>query len=823
MYSKTKHIIPYMVLMAMLVIISLLYILVDKKHILQHTFTLTTKDTTQTLKIYGVTHKNVVVDVDENFYFKDYIFIGDTAAIQSIYANGEHPIAIKELLQRDTFIQFTNEIFATAKWKQIYSLKNAIKAYQSRLPIFKQFINWKGDGSLAKEVISNPLFLFFLFFLIAYPIWRKYKRKIPVVHADTKFSIPYWSFLIWMPFLLCTAIIFYQDSYYFLQDDNYAQFTPTIIHGLDGWYQQGSFPTYNPLQLGGTATFEYSTYAFLYPLTHISYWLSKYVLHNPWQFNNVFAVVHFAIGYYFTYKLLTRLAIHPVLSMLAALSFIFCGYNLEAARSWYYVAPTIAFLPVLIYYLTVLGNKKYSFKNYSILIVILSLYAYSGNFQYWIYTVIFILLFSFYTQWKCKKQYLFQWLLLFAVVAILYAPQLILTYFSVKDIDRAGGEGQGIWEGIGSVFFPYLYNNAMPNGWGGAAYRKVSGHFYYGGFLFTLSFLFFIASWLRYKKSVQDFFTINTLLKPFLLLATLALVLAIGRPGLLWMIQSKLPLLNKFNHPFKFLLFAQFFMIVSGAFIVHHFLKPYIHKKIVFAFMSISSILVLLHVVQTKDAFFVYNLQGKPYTTPNFKNLFSKQNDYRILSLAAARSTDALFSHSLTMNFATPQGIASIDGYEPFFQNRYNLFIEHRQASIRYFILAKHTASNTYFMGLKNQLSNFNDYKQFLKIYEDAQVTILENSSYQPIIQFLQKDSAIHVPYTIENKNNGIIVQLPQAVTASQLILGYNYNKNLDVYINHKKKEYTKDAYNRIQVMVQEPVRTITLIYRPLKYLFSKS
>ncbi len=814
-----KKILPISLLLIYFVIVSTIHLLVEKKHIVKQKASIVLNKIEDNKSLYGINHKNIMVELDADAYIKDYIFIGDTANITSILFNGIY-------LNKNLFVERDKNFTATYyndlinANNKIYSIKNSFKSQSSIFFYFKNFLNWKGDFSFIKNVLVSPLVLFTFLFCILFYLYKKYRfvfKKTNVQIED--FKIPFY--FIWLPFLLLFFIIFYQDNYYFLQDDNYAQFTPVLLKGLDGWYQQGSFPTYTPLQFNGVATFEYSTYSFLYPITHLSYLIAKYILHNSYQFNNVFAFIHFAVGYYFFIKLLKLFKINFFISVVAALSFIFCGFNLETSRSWYYIAPTIAFLPLLLYYIFTYCSKKLSLKNYVCVILLLVIYAYSGNFQFWLYTIIFCSAIYFYINKIPFKITIKTYLLVLILSSILFLPQLMVSFISMHNIDRVGGAGQGIVGGVGNILFPFFYKNALPNGWGSTLYKAYDYYFYYGGFVFILiTFFYIIYSFINFKNFYNLYKQKNKLFI-FAIVFLVSFILAFGIPGFLWFLQSKIPIFNKFNHPFKFLLFVQFFGTITGAIILNYFCKKYFNKFSFYFILIISFIIITLNVFNTKDAFFVFDLQNKPYSPAKYFNLLDTNNNYRIIPLSALRSSDSLFNNTLQMNFSMMQNIASADGYEPFCNNLNDNYKNHRELGIRYFIVSHHTPSSVNVAYLFNRLSKFKYYIEFNKIYSDNQIDILEDTLSEPLIQLYQNNQKIKTNIEILNKNNGVFFEINASkAIVNKAMLNYNFNENIFVYVNGKTIEKEKDSFNRMVIYPNQLVKTIEFKYIPKPFSF---
>ncbi len=819
--KKIQTILPLIILLTLLYGMISVNVIINDKHIVPLEFVVNQNTTTKPVKVYGITHKNIVASPNITYYFKDYIVVGDLASIQTIQVkkNGLilETIIPKQFSKRSSNeLQYTSDIFINDSSHQFYSINFSGKALQSKLPYFKQFLNWAGDWSLVKRIVFNPLVMAIGIIALLYFLYKRSQLNlfldVPVPLKDFKSNL-----VLWFLFILLFAILMYLDSYYFLQDDNYAQFTPIIVHGLDGLYTNGSFPTYNPYQYGGMPTLDQSIYSLLYPITHLSFLVAKYILGDVYYFNNVFAGIQFAIGYYFMYKLLRKLNIHFWIATTAALSFTFCGYNLMAVRSWYYVAPTIAFLPMLLYLRYVMASNVFRFKHYGIAIVILTIYAYSGNFQYWLYTVAVLLLAEIYINQKKWYLTIKHIAIILTVTMLFFLPQLLSAYHSVKDIDRLGGAGDGITKGLHSMFIPFIFNEGMPNGWGGLAYRSYSNLFYTGGYFFTFSLFIFLVITMLKKFKFGLRFEFANWFKLLLYLFIFTLLLSMGKSGILWILQSKLPVLNQFNHPFKFFLFVQFFGIICGAIIINIVLPMLKQQYVLTTFVMLSILSLVYQVIMTKDAFYVYTYK-KPYKElPYQQELSSVDNNYRILPLSVIRSNEINFAHSLVLNFATPYKISSIVGLEVLYNSSFDFFKHHRQLGIRYVISSKFKSETGYFNEYKdfeNQLTFFSSMK---KNYETDKVIIWEDTAYEKLIQvFDVNNKLIDEPIQIKNKNNGIEVNFTKPIgVISKIILGYNYHYNLHVFINGQKVFKNKDSIGRVIVYPNVEIRQIQTKYIP--------
>ena len=86
--------------------------------------------------------------------------------------------------------------------------------------------------------------------------------------------------------------------YNFTKDDNFAQFLPTIIEGMEQLFS-GNFPLINFHQYTGARIFETGTYAVLYPPMIFSYAVSHYVLDNDFLTFEVFSLIHLLLAFVF--------------------------------------------------------------------------------------------------------------------------------------------------------------------------------------------------------------------------------------------------------------------------------------------------------------------------------------------------------------------------------------------------------------------------------------------------------------------------------------------------------------------------------------------
>jgi hypothetical protein len=824
---KYRFFFMFSALLIALVTILSLNLVWDAKHIRGWNIKTLSVNTLAPGMVIGITNNNFTANANDQRYFRDMVFVGDTAQLKNIRVNlGNRSLIIQkeQLTAFDaTGITIVPGTLPLDNSRKMYTLKSHLPVKNSLLPFFNRFVNWGGDDALVLKIILHPLLLFyFLTVLLFWFIKKKANRNtLPQavsgkIHpANNLFHIAAAGV-----FFLLFFILIFASPYYFLQDDNYAQFTPVIINGLDGWYNQGNFPSYNSYQLAGVPTFGYSTYSLLYPGTHISYLFSRYILNDVYQFNNVFALIHFAIGYLFCYRLLLRLKLHPVIAIAAAASFVFCGFNLVAVRSWYYVAPTVCFLPAIFYVIISKPISGLFSKKYLWLVVLFTLYAYSGNFQYWIYTFLFFSLFEImnYKKAGVLGKGLLSIALVFIISIALFSPQLITTAYETSNLPRTGGAGQGIIPGAGALLFPYLGSGELPNGWGRSDLHSVDVYFYYGAFiLLPLAFAAIIYK-LLYRRYPLFSNNDNKVFHWLCILLGIAFVFSMGRSGLLWWLLAKFPLFNKFNHPFKFLLFVQFFGIITGAILIQQLFRRFRFLPAnfwIYSFSIVTVVLLGINMRHTRQAFYVYTYQ-KPYPAISWLNQLEKKIDYRVFPLGPSRSPDRLFESSLQMNFPTVYKIPSLDGYEPLNDKGTEVYRYHREFGVRYFIQSKHKAESNIFSG-ENNTHNFSNYQSFTKKYEDAQVIVYEDSLYEPVIQLFDAAGKRWNDYNIEYRSNGIDIIMKQKTTFQKIKLNILYREGLKIMFDDMPCiKFNKDSLGAVWCSEMHTASAIRIRYRAL-------
>ena len=449
------------------------------------------------------------------------------------------------------------------------------------------------------------------------------------------------------------------NTHYFLQDDNYSQFFPAIQYALRTLYS-GHWVSWNPYQLLGTPLTDLGLYALTYPGTHISY-LTARAWGDETRFMDVFVWLHLTIALVGAFYLGRKVRLSSPLAAGMALCFSLSGYALIGCRSWYYMSPTFAALPLVAFLaLTFQTDGSAGWRWMLSAGVVLGLLFHAGNAQMWVYMMGLFLFLTGLEIWK-KEGSLWSiagilpaLLIAFGITLPLFIPQLVVT----QGVYRPP-YGEGAFAAL-----PFMIL-ALPNITGNAPATLVQT--YYAGSIFTAVWMFGIAS-LVVAKGVRQTLRQN----PLLTVSIVAFLCVIGHQGGLWTIQTLIPVLNRFAFPEKFLPFFHLFSLLVGALLLERFLnrqsKKQLLRKLVFAALVV---LMLNHVSLSKKAF--YNFADAPsYVLPEeqVKVMRPDGNLHRVFPASTERDGGRGFVQSMRLNFPTIAGVASVEGHEAMFRDR---------------------------------------------------------------------------------------------------------------------------------------------------------
>lgn len=744
----------------------------------------------------GISFNNIESNFKDNNYFKEIIYKGKISNIDTLTLK----------INNQVFQLLANDIkknFKTINGDTTYSITRGLSIRKSFLPFVNQFINWEGINSFIWRSLTSPIiillcisFLFSLFY------------KKPVLHNFNKSNGPtlHYTTLEWttaiVVFIALFVLLTKDNKYFFLQDDNYIQFSPVITRSLEDFYTNGTWPTYNFYQNAGIPTSGYSIYALTYIVTHIAFVISKYFLNDIHSFCNVFCFLHFLLGYVFLIKLLQSLKIHFLLALVGSLTFVFSGFSIMTTRSWYYVAPSIFFVPFLTY-LRIVWHNKFSFKRILIFCLFIALYAYAGNVQFWIYSLCFWLLLEIlFHYFKIQKINLKFLLVTIFLSIVLFLPQLLMTLYETKGLVRVGENNLDLFHGINDMIHPFPNNSIIVDDWGAGPLKKYNWVFFKCNFIFGLSTFFLVFYFCFSKTKVPSIF------KPLLIVFLCSIFLGSGKYGVIAIPISKLPIFNVFSHPFKLLFFINFFIIIIGAMFINSFQNNRINLIVIFLIIPN----VIWQIIQTKSSFHNYSYTS-PYEKPKYVNILSPVKDYRILPIGPYRSLHKDYAFSMMHNIATAYQIPSLESLEVLNPKPINIKNDYNDFSVKYIVAYNDLTQSVQKYDPYIRLSALKNYNSFRIIYADSINTIYENEHYTPLVNCYKNSKRIGLTPQIDYATSEVNVQYATKINCDKILLSFNYRQPLKIYLDNKLQPKSKDSLNRIIIFPTFDFKHIKIKY----------
>lgn len=493
----------------------------------------------------------------------------------------------------------------------------------------------------------------------------------------------------WAGFAFVTAaFVFLEvvDPFCFCQDDALVGELPVVLlHVRAAW--KGIPVEYNPYVFLGSPT---PALAGFYPPLFVSYAIARHALHNEYATLDVFAAIHIAAGYCFSFMLARRLGIHPILAALAALTYVLSGPVIVMARCWHTFAVLSAFIPLFGLLVDQLRTEEPTWRWPVAMGIALGLFYQSGFLQLFVLGCGIMLLHAFALAavggmpWRRLG-----WLLpALAFGAACSFPMFYQQLRVSRDLQgNEPGFGWGAVAGIPAMLLPYpLAIGPMPNDWGNVNLIW-AGHCYYFGTVLLLGCLAAGISILRpgHRPSVlasapmdapADSF--RRVQSPLLVVTLVAFLLALGEWGGLWWLLELLPVGLK-NNPFRALPWFVFYACVSGARFFEDFLagrtslpggraEPRRPLDLA-AIAGTGLVLVILHMTRVGGlAFYTYGFRPYPPLDPAIARLVEPdptglQN--RVVSFAALQTADPSYPLALPRNLPCLHEVPALFGYDP--------------------------------------------------------------------------------------------------------------------------------------------------------------
>lgn len=612
------------------------------------------------------------------------------------------------------------------------------------------------------------------------------------------------------------SIIFlekFHNYYYFTQDDNFHQFLPSMLFGCQSLLEKGIFAEINPYQLTGIPLAAAGVYSLTNPVTYFSYVIAKFLFHNQYAMIDVFCIIHLAIAYFASYYAAKSCGVKNYLRVIFALFYSLSGYSLIAVRSWYLMAPSIAFAPLIVVSINYLIKNKPNLKWIILNGVVLGFLFYSGNVQMWVYIVMFFV-FSAFFMFILKKidlRKIFAVILSNILAASIAAPLLFVSMDLFKGINRGFIVGRDfIFQNFPTLIFPNYIVSFLNDDF----YNTYRGELLFSGGIFL--FISFVALLLIIKEpesKILKFIDNN----PWLIIGLFALWLGLGEHFGLWSLVHILPGLKNFTNPHRMMVFINLFLNLSGAIILSRH-KVVESKKFRNGLCVLVIVLLGLHLVNARPAFFVYKI--KPYSDfsqieKNIKDI----REHRVITLCDERSANEEFPLSLTNNFASVYHVYSLNAYNDNLENNlpeyYNISKIRdfsKEYGVKYLFfqnLVPYMATTKYMINKNQGMLKFLKSHNKIK-YRSKNVEIYEVDNYKPMAYIEETVKPLKVEFT----GFGAIVNTEPLNKTATVIVNiidlHNYKAYLD---NGKQVPIIKDKARRISVVVPKGNKRLIIKY----------
>lgn len=764
------------------------------------------------------------------------------------------------------------------KWKKVgekdgvitFESPESLKESKSIFPGIKNILNWPGDLNLLKISFHLGLSEKNLRLCIIVIAVLISSAIIVRIGMKKKSSFAKWFFncfssnnemgdtkelknKLLLPsiglIIVILSIVFLEirRKYYFTADDNFTEFLPVIIKGCRSMLA-GKLLQWDNFQFMGAPVADLGIYSLTYPMTYLSYIISRFVLGNENLTIEVFSITHILLGFFTTYWACRSVGMKPLLSSAATLSFILSGFSLIVGRSWYYMTPVLFFVPLLIVAVSRIQKGKVGWKWAVAVGVLTGIFFHAGNAQMWTYSVGFFVLAILILVWAknipLKRA-------LWAIPAVLLgvaiaAPLLIPQMAASKTFTfRVGGWGDGIGKGLLSMILPYPLTKApMPNDWGNQ-YLELAGQFYYSGTIFTI--VGFIAVFLligivtayRCDDRVKKVITANI----WIVLAFVAFIPALGNKFFLWPLFSGVPVIRKFTNPFKFIVFVNLFLAVGGGIVIErriHALKNRVRWERIVA--AVICLLMIYNVILAKTSFHTYGDIPYPPLPPEMKKLLSVPSPQlfgayshklqRTLSIAPLRSSKPDYVSSLSHNFAMFYNVLSFRGYDERLisassetlkaeEKLHEIPLEAAKIYGVKWVIIHNTLVNTEYFSPKRNSMNIKGMANAMKFLETGQLrqilvypmlTVFEIQGVSPMA-FVKSKPGEALPVKFES--DGMNVKLPVSYAGEKVVVNILLRKNLKIYANGNLLPTSNDEWGRVIVTAPTGVENIEIRYKP--------
>jgi hypothetical protein len=458
------------------------------------------------------------------------------------------------------------------------------------------------------------------------------------------------------------------QPYYFLQCDNHFLSFQTMVQAMREFFDHGRFPTWTGYLLLSGPTTSIGTYALTYPFTYLSYAVARFVLHDEFRLFDVFGWVHFLMGYAFCYAFLRSLKISPLCSVAGALSFVLLGYNLIIGRAWYFMIPTVTWLPASLWTLEQSVQQK-KFRWFFSCGLIMALFFQGGNIQLFFYGFICLFLLMLHHLVACERKDFSRLIIHFFSICLIMlafsAPLLVVQYLETKTVMR-GQLDFNVGTGLRNLILPWPLASSEevftgPQFFAGTIYL---GTLYFFGGVFAWAFLIMLPITTT-QFAVKGRRALLSTQNRYAIVAIFLFVLALGARAGLWNFLAQFPPFDHFRMPIKLLPFLVLFVIVSSAIFLERLRSIKIISNSVFWIIAAGSItLTEYNAVHAQNSITLFPDRPYPKITPELEQFAAKDfsTKGRVFAISNERSPVPGYPLALGKNYATYYQVPNVLG-----------------------------------------------------------------------------------------------------------------------------------------------------------------
>lgn len=624
--------------------------------------------------------------------------------------------------------------------------------------------------------------------------------------------------------LLC---IEYKHPYFFLNDDNRDSYLPYFIHNYDSLLN-GEIALYNFHQFLGSPSLATGQAATLYPITYISVFLSKLLFGHYFGTIEIEVFIHLMIGAVGFYRFVRLCGVERNISLFGGLTWSLSSFVIYVSNSWVVVSAVTAYFPWMLFFsFCLFKNPKLS--NFIYVILVRLFLFYTGNVQFFIYSVFFETLTTLLyvisdTEKYEKPNYKMKFLILyfFSYINVLALSLPLLMPMWNLTTTSAERSGRIAFDMFGSRRFNILelLNSMLLPGQG------INGYLNYMGLVVPYFILSGIHERFIKKNKIINLFKWYVILIPLLI-------------SLLWSTSKTfnyfiyyIPILNRFRWPFKVTIFFEFYIILmSTIFFYNMFLKYYSNKyKKILIWMLLTLHLINLLYLYIKIPYNFGTHLDKIPLEEEFKGELSNGRivslGFEIWSSSSDDTSNFISAPSLGFNYATLFGLQHFAGYNsllPITNTNATLGLNFkaiidsidsesidyfRRAGVKWYVVSK-SSINKYFHLLNNY--------DILKKYEDEnRVIFYDENAFPMVFSSILKNSDINY-YKMTTNTLQVVVDLQKSDT---IIFNNIFNPYFEGYIDGNKAVIKDINGIHFGLYVPEGKHNISIIYNDSYFNF---